>query len=205
MRKRVVLWSILIALVIIVCVRFDAEIVKAISSIRTELLTEILMGITFVSSEIVIFVFLTSLFLWREHKRRWIVPLWITLGTSVIVSLLLKITVQRMRPYQLGIVETFPGFEKAAHVIWDYGFPSFQTVLAFCALPILDKEFPKLKYFWLALASLIAFSRVYLGLHFASDVIVGAAIGYLLGKGIVYLEIENEFGKKIAKRVWKRK
>ena len=205
MRKKVALWSIFIALVIIVCLRYDAEIVMAIASIRTELFTEILMGITFVSSEIVIFIFLTSLFLWKENKRRWIVPLWITLAASVIVSLLLKIMVQRTRPYQLGIVETFPAFEKAAHAVWDYGFPSFQAVLAFCALPLLDKEFPKFKYFWLVLASLIAFSRVYLGVHYASDVIAGAAIGYLLGKGIVYLEVENEFGKKIAKKFWKKK
>ncbi|MBI2044472.1 phosphatase PAP2 family protein [Candidatus Pacearchaeota archaeon] len=205
MRKRNILLTIFFALLILIAFKFDNEIVSAVSSIRFELLTDILMGIIFVSSEIVIFIFLTSLFLWKEHKRRWILPLWISLAASVILSFLLKITIQRARPYQLGIVTSIEALQKAGHLIWDFSFPSFQAMLAFCALPILDKEFPKFKYVWLALASLIAFSRVYFGLHFASDVIAGALIGYLIGIGIVHLEIENGFGKNIANRVWKKK
>ena len=204
-RKRFILWLTLFALLIVVLIRFDYAIIKAVVSVRTNLLTEIFMGITFVSSEIIIFIFLTSLFLWKEYKRRWIFPLWATLAASVIVSLLLKISVQRTRPYQFGIVETFPIFEKAAHVVWDYGFPSFQAMLAFCALPILAKEFPKIKYAWAGIAGLIAFSRLYLGLHFASDVVAGALIGYLMGMGIVKLEEEKGYGEKIVNKFFGKK
>ena len=87
---------------------FDSEIVKLISFVRTELLNEFFLGITFLSSEIIIFFFLTSLFLYNENKRRWIFPLWLTLLLSAAISFFLKITVQRQRPFQLGIVSVLP-------------------------------------------------------------------------------------------------
>ena len=74
-------------------------------------------------------------------------------------------------------------------------------MLVFCAIPILDKEFPKLKYFWIAFAVLVAFSRIYFGLHFLSDVIAGGLIGYLIGIFIVNLEKEKKFGEKIYGKI----
>ena len=103
------------------------------------------MGMTFISSEIIIFFFLTSLFLWQERKRKWILPLWLSLGLSALISFLLKIAVQRPRPFQTGIVSVLPVLEKSSHLIWNFSFPSFQTMLGFCAVPILSKEFPKFK------------------------------------------------------------
>jgi undecaprenyl-diphosphatase len=52
-------------------------------------------------------------------------------------------------------------------------------------LPILDREYPHFRVFWIAFASLVAFSRLYLGVHYLSDVVTGAAIGYLIGFGIM--------------------
>ncbi len=201
-KKKVVIICMLIALAIFVSLYFDSEIVQGISLIRNSFLNEFFMGLTFISSSIIIFFFLTSLFLWKEHKRKWILPLWFTLGLSVVVSFLLKVAVQRPRPFQLGIVSTV--LEKSSHLIWNFSLPSFHAMLAFCAIPILSKEFPKFKYVWIILASLIAFSRIYFGLHFLSDVIVGGLIGYLLGAVIVKTEKENKFGEKIYKKIFRR-
>jgi hypothetical protein len=107
-KRKLAVWLIAIAIILIFSMYFDKEIVKQISYLRFDLLSEILLGITFVSSEIVIFFFLTSLFLWNENKRRWILPLWITLFFSVIISFFLKITIQRLRPFQLGYVSIYP-------------------------------------------------------------------------------------------------
>ena len=145
---------------------------------------------------------MTSLFLWKEHKRKWILPLWFTLALSTIVSFILKVSVQRQRPFQLGIVSVLPILEKASHTIWNFSFPSNHAVLAFCAVPLLSKEFPKLKYIWVVLAGLIAFSRVYFGVHFLSDVLVGGAIGYLIGALIVKIETKGKFFEGIYKRVF---
>ena len=203
MKKRNFLIAVIVILAIIISFYFDSKIVEGVSLIRNNFLNDFFMGITFVSSEVIIFFFLTSLFLWREHKRRWILPLWLTLGLSVIFGFLLKIAVQRLRPFQTGIVSILPVLENSNYLVWNFSFPSFQAMLAFCAVPILAKEFPKFKYVWIIFAGLVAFSRIYFGLHFLSDVIAGGIIGYLLGVFIVKLEKEKKFGERIMKN-WKR-
>lgn len=105
----------------------------------------------------------------------------------------------------MGIVSTLTILQEKSFDIWNYSFPSFQAMLAFCALPILSKEYPKLKYFWIAFASLIGFSRIYFGLHFLSDVVVGAFLGLLIGMFIVQKEEETKFGEIIARKVFKKK
>lgn len=204
MKKRTLLVFGLLIFIILASLYFDSEIVKGISLVRNSFLNNFFMKVTSASSEIIIFLFLTGLFLWKKQKRKWILPLWLTLGLSAVISFLLKILIQRQRPFQLGIVSTLPILEKASHLIWNFSFPSSHAILAFCALPILSKEFPKFKYIWIIFATLVAFSRVYFGLHFLSDVIAGSLIGYVIGMIIIKLEKEEKFSEKIYKKIFKR-
>lgn len=200
--KREIVLLLLIVVLSLISFYFDFEIVSGISSIRNNLVNDFFFGITFVSSGIIIFFFLTSLFLFQEHKRKLILPLWFSLGLSVLVSFLLKIIIQRQRPFQLGLVSVLSVLEKSSHLIWNFSFPSFQAMLSFCAIPILSKAFPKFKYVWIIFACLVSFSRVYFGLHFLSDVIVGGLIGYLLGIFVLKLEKDYKFGEKVYKKVF---
>lgn len=188
----------------IVSFYFDKEIIEKISLIRNIFLNEFFLGVTFVSSEIIIFFFLTSLFLWQDYKRKWILPLWFTLFLSIVVSFVLKVLVKRQRPFQQDIVSILPVLEKASHIIWNFSFPSFQSMLAFCAVPILAKEFPRFKYIWIIFAGLVAFSRVYFGLHFLSDVIAGGVIGLVIGFLVIKLEEKYKFGEKGYKKVLRK-
>ena len=183
---------------------FDEKIIQGISLFRNNFLNDFFLGITFVSSEVVIFFFLKSLFLWKEYKRRWILPLWLTLFLSVAVSSILKFGIHRARPFQQGLVSVLPILEKSSHLIWNFSFPSFQAMLAFCAVPILAKEFPRFKYIWIVFAGLVAFSRVYFGLHFLSDVIAGGLIGLILGWAIISLEKKYKFGEKGYKLIFRK-
>lgn len=202
MKKKGIFVGIFLMLIILMSFYFDSAIVQSVAKIRVDLLTKTLMGITIISSEIIIFFFLTSLFLFKEHKRKWILPLWLSLGLSAIVGFILKIGIHRPRPFQLGLVYVMPVLEKANYVVWNFSFPSFHSIFVFCAIPILSKEFPKFKYIWISFACLVAFSRVYLGVHFLSDVIAGGLIGYLLGILVVKLEKKYNFGEKVYKKVF---
>ena len=58
-----------------------------------------------------------------------------------------------------------------------YSFPSNHAVNNFAAAVFYFKLFPNLKYPLFITASLVAISRVYLGLHYPSDILGGAIIG----------------------------
>jgi undecaprenyl-diphosphatase len=203
-KEKTIMLYVLAVVSVIISMYFDSYLIKGVSFLRNAVLDDFFLLITFVSSEIIIFFVLTALFLWRENKRRWILPLWMSLGISALVSFLLKITIQRQRPFQLGFVNLLPSLESASYSIWNFSFPSFQSMLVFCAVPILYAQFPRLKKFWIIFAVLVAFSRVYFGLHFVSDVIAGGLIGYFIGMIIVKEEKENGFGKNIYNKIFGR-
>ncbi len=199
-----VIIPVIVVCLIIASFYFDNFLVKGVSFLRNNILDKFFLIITYVSSEAIIFLVLTSLFVWKDKKRRWIAPLWLTLGVSATVSLILKVAIQRFRPYQLGIVPLLSILQEASHEIWNFSFPSSHALFAFCAIPILSQQYPKLKKVWIGIAVLIALSRVYLGLHFFSDVLTGAFLGYLIGIMVVRLEKEEKFGQKIYDKLMRR-
>lgn len=201
-RVKLVIGSIVVAALAYWAYLYDAAIMGFVGSLRIGYLDYWFMSIAFASNIFIIFFFLTSLFLWKEHKRRWVLPLWLSGAFSVVISYLLKNSIGRLRPFQNGVIDAIQVgiyFMKDNYMTWNTSFPSFQAMFVFSALPVLDKEFPKLKYVWLVFALLVAFSRVYFGLHYLSDVLAGALIGYLIGAIMVYIEEKKGYGKKVNK------
>ena len=60
-------------------------------------------------------------------------------------------------------------------------FPSGHAATAFAAAVAVGMFYPRLRRPLLALAAVVALSRVYLGVHYATDVLAGSALGVLLG------------------------
>jgi membrane-associated phospholipid phosphatase len=50
----------------------------------------------------------------------------------------------------------------------------------------------------------VGFSRLYFGVHFVSDVLIGAVIGYLIGLLVIKLEKENKWGKNVYNKIMRR-
>ena len=65
-----------------------------------------------------------------------------------------------------------------------YSFPSGHTTIAFMAAAVLSSVFRRKATFFI-LASVVGLSRVYLAMHFPSDVMGGAAIGASIGYMLV--------------------
>ena len=61
-----------------------------------------------------------------------------------------------------------------------YSFPSGHTLHAVCFTWQAVAHFPELAWVLVAAATLIALSRVILGLHYPTDVVAGGTIGALL-------------------------
>ena len=60
-------------------------------------------------------------------------------------------------------------------------FPSGHTAYAFAGATLLGDRYPKLRIPLYIGAGLVGFTRIYLGRHYLSDVIAGAAVGTLTG------------------------
>lgn len=193
-----------LALLIGTAFYFDGEIMQDISDIRHPVADNFFLGLSYVSSYVIIFLFLTALFLWTQSKRKWLMPLWLSLALSVIIGFFLKIMIERSRPFQQGLIATFDILKDPNFISWNFSLPSVQTMLVFAAIPIISKNFPRFKYLWVLLAGLIALSRFYLGLHFLSDVLIGGVIGYGIGWFIVKKEHENGFWEKSYNRILRR-
>jgi len=203
-KSRFILGLLLSLILLVILFLFDASIIKIVSQSRSFYLDYFFISIAFASNILIIFFFLTSLFLWTDYKRRWIVPLWISGFFSVVFSYVLKVFIVRPRPFQrnyISVLNIVFNFMKDNFYTWNFSFPSFQAMFVFSALPILSQQYKRFKYIWLIFACLIAFSRVYFGVHYLSDVLAGAIIGYLIGCAMVYIEKNNKIGLKLMKKL----
>lgn len=64
-------------------------------------------------------------------------------------------------------------------------FPSAHAAAAFSTATLFSHRYPRYRFLFYSVASVISFSRIYLGRHYPSDVIVGGAMGYLGSKGVL--------------------
>lgn len=99
----------------------------------------------------------------------------LTLLLSSIIIQLLKKGINRPRPQ--CIVEGLQAFNVP---ICPYSFPSGHTSASITVALTVFYYIPLLGAILLGLSMVIAFSRVYLGVHFVSDVLAGALIGGLV-------------------------
>ncbi|MBI2107603.1 phosphatase PAP2 family protein [Candidatus Woesearchaeota archaeon] len=124
---------------------------------------------------VIIVLYLLPLFIFykgnkKKSKQGIIKPLLASLALSIIISLLLKSMLLRERPF-----DVFRDFG-----IINNSFPSMHALVAFASLPILARNLRNARYFTIY-ALLVAFSRVYFGYHYMSDVVFGIFAGYFTG------------------------
>jgi len=203
MKKRYFIW-LFVVLFFILSLVFDAKISVFIQDIRNPIMDYLLLGASFGSSLTLMLLFLTTIFLYSERKRRWIIPIWLTILSTMTIGFLLKILVKRNRPFEDGIVsvasvllyEIIYNFNT-----WNFSFPSLQSMLVFAVVPIINKEFKKFKHIWIVFAAGVAFSRVYFGIHYMSDIIFGAILGYFIGYLVLIIEEKYSFGLRTMQKM----
>ena len=117
----------------------------------------------------------------RKWSERGLLVLLSLAFNAVVCNLWLKPMVARTRPYDLL------GYEILVRRLGDYSFPSGHTSASFAAataLYAIDRRWGTAAYI---LAVLIGFSRLYLGVHFPTDVLAGAVIGILAAKAAQWI------------------
>lgn len=128
----------------------------------------------------VVFTIFLLTYLDRQSQANKGVFLLIAMFIAQIITHTIKLIFNRARPNMKG--RSINTFDLPLH---NYSFPSGHTTAAFSMATSLSYYFPWAGIFFL-LAVVVAVSRVYLGIHYPSDVFAGMIIGSLSSNFIHY-------------------
>ncbi|QPC47916.1 phosphatase PAP2 family protein [Mangrovibacillus cuniculi] len=96
----------------------------------------------------------------------------VALTISHIIVVLIKRLVKRIRPYL-----SLPNVTPHGHLFKDHSFPSGHSTAIFSVVIPYMLAMPNVTFILLPLAGLVAFSRVVLGVHYPTDIVVGSSLG----------------------------
>jgi len=136
-----------------------------------------------------LYVFLIWLIV-KDFKKEWWVPI---IGIIVTIVLADQITTSLMKPFFARLRPSQePSLQGIVHLVRDYHGEIYTGGLYGFASSHASNVFALAMFFWLlfrrtykstallfAWAAIVAYTRIYLGVHFPGDVIVGAAVGVL--------------------------
>ena len=169
----------------------EVQFLKFLESIHSPILDKVMIFITSLGNGGIFWIALGLIFFFQKNKdsKRKALSIFLSLIIFSLVGLvILKPLIGRQRPF---IVEAFDLLIKEP---MGYSFPSGHTGSSFAAAFTIYYYNKKKGILALILAALIGFSRMYLSVHYPTDVLAGLILGYL--SSLVALKIiKNKYEK----------
>ncbi len=108
-------------------------------------------------------------------------------GGAEILTMVLKDATNRVRPSGVPVGGNFSDtwFEGSGSRLSNGGFPSGHTIAAFSVATVIARRYGNhrwVPYVAYGMAAVVGLSRLTLSAHFTSDVFMGAALGYAIGR-----------------------
>jgi len=180
---------------------FDRQIAILISKHRIESLTSLVFPFKELWPAYLFFVILSIYFLFKREER-WLPVIWLSTTSASLISEMLKILVSRPRPYEVLSIKPL-----ATH--YAFSFPSGHMTLLFSIVALLwipslsqYKKVKLMKYIWLIYALIVGFNRLYLNVHYLSDILAGVFLGYTVGYLWVMMQNNHTLEKNLFKKWW---
>ena len=156
---------------------WEFSFLEALRELYNPVLDALMIGISFLGNSGWIWIAAGVLLLFfKDHRRTGFLVLVALLIGLLLANLTVKPLVARPRPFQvdtaLSLLIPPPG---------EFSFPSGHSVSSAAAATVLALSNKKFGWVAVPLAALIAFSRLYLTVHFPTDVIAGLLLGAAIG------------------------
>jgi undecaprenyl-diphosphatase len=126
----------------------------------------------------------------RQALHQVVPPLWLA---TMAVEYPIKSYFRRRRPF-IDVVQAISVGRKPG----TFSFPSGHSASSFAGAWLLRRHYPELTPLWYLLATTVAFSRVYVGVHYPGDVVSGAIAGTVIAEAARWViehdgdKLENE-------------
>ena len=155
----------------------ELNILDWFQTLHTPFLDKLMVFITSLGNAGIIWIVMTIVFLLIPKMRK----TGAIMAAALIIDLLLcnvilKNLVARTRPYDVNT-----GVQLLVSRLHDYSFPSGHTLSSFVAATIIMHSDRRMGIAAYVFASIIAFSRLYLYVHFPTDILAGALLGIIIG------------------------
>jgi len=200
--KKIIISSIAIIIFILVARRvfveqitfYDKMAQDVVASIRNDTLTTIMKLITFTCSETVLLLICLLTFIFGKDKKKASL-ISINLIVIFLINTVIKYIVQRPRPDEiLRLIEESGYSFPSAHSMVSMAFYGYITYLVYRHMKDSKKRY-LYSFLLLLLITLIGVSRIYLGVHYLSDVLAGFAFS------VAYLMLFITFSPKIINKL----
>lgn len=157
---------------------FDAEILRFVQeSIRFPALTAVMRFFSTIGDMGLVWILLGLVLVCIRRTRRGGIDMLCALTVEfALCDLVIKRLAARARPYLL-----LEWLELLVHEEASFSFPSGHSASSFACAAALTCAFGKKGALAFIPAALIALSRIYVGVHYPSDVLIGAVLGSVVG------------------------
>jgi len=169
-------------------IRLDEYIFFLINNSTNDILLVFFNLITYLGSSL--FWILLIVLFWIEDKEKISLHLFYVFVIDSLSLLLFKQLFLRPRPF---------GALQVTEVDIGPSFPSGHSQRAFSGAVILSNYYKKYSLLFYALSVLVSFSRIFIGLHYPLDVLIGSVNGIIIGMITLLLPAKKINSRKLSR------
>ena len=159
-----------------IVINIDTLAIELVNKIHFPILDKAMILFTSLGNSGIIWILIGIILILRKKTRKLgIIYLTALFITAVLGEGILKNVVKRERPF-----EAIEGLRLLVKAPKSYSFPSGHTASSFAAFGVLYFMNSQYKWYGLVLALFISISRVYLNVHYLTDIIGGALLGLVV-------------------------
>jgi len=163
--------------------KFDSSILLYIkANMHGAIMDKIMVLSTYLGNKgMVWIIIIVLLMINKKYRRIGFMALAALILSTVLGEGILKHVIKRIRPSA-----NIPAINLLISKPLSYSFPSGHATSSFSVAGVLTKYFTKYALEFFSLASLISFSRLYLYVHYPTDILAGIVLGLMCSGIIIY-------------------